>query len=192
MAKLSRLSEDSAKFESLPDRTKRPRLALTFAVTGALSFWLPDLVIHINAGPNLDSRHAWLITTLAPAIFLLAYVVARNLAVKRNFQWVGAVMLLGVWLSGGLFMMLAGMLSGNDFMGSSGAWRLVVLFLSVIPIVTYVLAAYDGSLFALLAVTLGALVLCGARASWLLLSSPTPSCDVPRGKAALHQKSKVA
>jgi hypothetical protein len=163
-----------------------------FAVAGALSFWLPDLVIHINAGPNLDSRHAWLITILAPSIFLFAYVVARNLALKRDFHWVGGAMLLGVWLSGGLFMTLAAMLSGNDFMGAHGAWRLVVIVLSAIPIVTYTLAAYDGSLLALLGVTLGGLILCGARASWLLLTSATPSRNMPPEESDLQRQSKAA
>jgi pimeloyl-ACP methyl ester carboxylesterase len=50
-------------------------LALSFAVAGALSFWLPDVAIHIAERRMFDSPHAWVITFLLPATFLLAYVV---------------------------------------------------------------------------------------------------------------------
>lgn len=61
-------------------RPGRSRLVLAFAALGALSFWLPDLVIHLSAGPNLDSRHGLAITVLAPATFLIAYVIGRRFA----------------------------------------------------------------------------------------------------------------
>lgn len=150
---------------------KRLRLTFSFAVAGAFSFWLPDIGVHFQAGPNLDSRHIWVITMLLPATFLLVYVVARKFAATRDFKWPGAAMLLGVWLSGGLFMTLAANASGSEFVGASGIGRLVVILLSVIPIVTFILAAFDGSLFALLTLTAGALLFCGVRASRMLLAS---------------------
>ena len=67
-------------------------------------------------------------------------------------------MLVGVWITGGLFMTIAAMASGSEFVGVNGVWRLVIIVLSVIPIVTYILATYDGSLFALLVLTLGTLM----------------------------------
>jgi hypothetical protein len=176
MAQVRGLSRGTRQVGSLPlpSGTKRWRLALSFAVAGALSFWLPDVVVHIEAGPNFDSRHVWVCTILMPATFLFAYVVARRLGMKRDFKWVGPAMLLGVWLTGGLFMTLA-TASGSGFVGVDGAGRLLIIVLSVIPVVTFILAAYDGSLFALLAVTLGALLLSGVWASWILLTSvPSP------------------
>ena len=156
-------------------RTKQLRLALAFALAGALSFWLPDLAIHVNAARNFGSPQVRLITILQPTMFLLAYVVARRFGTKRNFKWVGAAMLLGVWLTGGLFTTLAATASGGGFVGAGVLASLLIVMISVIPIVTYILAAYDGSLFALLAVTLGALLFCGVRASWTLLTSlPSP------------------
>jgi hypothetical protein len=101
-------------------------------------------------------------------------MVARRLGMKREFKWVGPAMLLGVWLSGGLFMTLT-TASGGAFVGVDGVGRLFIIVLSVIPVVTFILAADGGSLLALLAVTLGALLLCGVRASWTLLTSvPSP------------------
>jgi cell division protein FtsW (lipid II flippase) len=125
------------------------------------------------------------------ATFLFAYVVARRLGMKQEFKWVGPAMLLGVWLSGGLFMTLA-TASGSEFVGVDGVGRLIIIVLSVIPVVTIILAANEGSLLALLVVTLGALLLCGIRASWILLTSvPSP----PRNNShepALHERPKVA
>jgi hypothetical protein len=170
-------------------RAKRLRLTFWFAVAGAFSFWLPDVAVHFHAGPNLDSRHILVITILLPATFLFAYSVTRKFAAKRDFKWPGAAMVLGVWLSGGLFMTLAAIVSGSEFVGASGVWRLVVILLSVIPIVTYLLSASDGSLFALLALTVGALLFCGLRASRMLLASAPPHSLSPANSA---QRSKVA
>ena len=156
-------------------RIEQPKLALSLAVAGALSFWLPDVAVHIHAGRNFDSPQARVITFLMPATFLLAYVVARRFAVKRNFEWVGATMLVGVWLTGGLFMALASTASGGGFAGPDEVrGGLLMALLSIIPPVTYMFAAYDGSLFALLGITAGALLIWGIRASGMPLPFHRP------------------
>jgi hypothetical protein len=162
---------------------RRSAMALSFAAVGALSFWLPDIAIQAHAGPNLDSRHAWAITLFAPAVFLLAYIVARNFALKAKFNRLGPTMLLGVWVSGGLFMTISALVSGNDFIGGTGLWRLAIIPMSIVPIVTFILASYEGSLFALLAITLGGLLICGVRANWTLShSKDTGNIAVPTPK----------
>lgn len=150
-------------------RIQQPRLALSFAVAGALSFWLPDVAIHIAARRTFDSPQVWAITFLLPATFLSAYVAARRFAVRRDFKWVGAAMLLGVWLTGGPFMMLAATASGGGFAVANGVQgALSLIAWSIIPLVTYMMAAYDGSLFALLAVSIGALLI------WVVQRSGIP------------------
>ena len=191
MTQVRGLSRSTVHVGSLPAGAKRRRLALSFAIAGALSFWLPDVFVHIDAGPNFDSRHVWVCTILMSATFLFAYVIARRLGMKREFKWVGPAMLLGVWLSGGLFMTLA-TASGHEFVGVDGVGRLLIIVLSVIPIVTIILAANEGNLLALLVVTLGALILCGVRASWILLTAvPSPSRNNSH-EPALHERPKVA
>ncbi len=193
MAQVRGLSRGTTEVGSLPlpAGTKRRQLALSFAVAGALSFWLPDLVVHIVAGPNFDSRHVWVCTILMPATFLFAYVVARRFGMKRAFNWVGPAMLLGIWLTGGLCMTLA-TASGSGFIGVDGVGRLLIIVSSVIPVVTFILAAYDGSLFALLAVMLGALLLLGVRASWILLTYVPSRRGTTNDEPALQQRPKVA
>ena len=189
MAQVNSLSGSTIQVGPLGllSRIKQPRVAASFAVAGALSFWLPDVAVHLNAGRNFDSLHVWVMTILLPATFLSAYVVAKRLAVKRDFKCVGAAMLLGVWLTGGLFMTLAATASGSGFIGPGGVWTsLLMIVFSVIPVVTYILAAYDGSLFALLAVTVGAVLLWGLRASWILLTSAPSPPDLTSDKLPLH------
>ena len=165
------LSWGTKQVRPFVSRMKQPRLTIWFAVAGALSFWLPDVAIHFYAGRNLDSRHIWAITILAPATFLLAYLFARTFAVKRDFKWLGVAMLLGVWITGGLFIALAATASGSGLVSPHEIRdSLLMTVLSVIPGVVYMLATYDGSFFALLAVTVGGLLLCGVRASWILLT----------------------
>jgi hypothetical protein len=167
---------------------RRSGLAFLFVAIGALSFWVPDISVHMHAGPHLDSWHAWAITLFSPAMFLLAYAVARRFALKQDFKWLGPAMLLGAWLTGGLFMTLSAMMSGSDFMGGTGVWRLVVIFISVIPIVTFVLAASDGSLFALLAITVGGLLIQGFRSSVALWrSAGAPSNATFERSASQHE-----
>ncbi|MGC1650378.1 MAG: hypothetical protein WA741_31530 [Candidatus Sulfotelmatobacter sp.] len=168
-------------------RIKQPRLALSFAVTGALSFWLPDLAIHIYAGARFDFPHVRVLTILASATFLLAYLGARRFAVKRDFKWLGAAMFFGVWLTGGLFVTLSATASGSGFAGPQGVLgSLLMIVSSLVPGVVYILAAYDGSFAALLAVTVGALLLWGVRASWVLLASGSSSAPKAGDNSQQH------
>jgi hypothetical protein len=91
---------------------------------------------------------------------------------------------LGIWVTGGLFITLSANASGGGLVGPQGVQdSLLMIVLSVIPGVTYILAAYDGSFFALLAVTVGALLLCGVRASWILLTSGSSEVQKNRGES---------
>jgi hypothetical protein len=194
MAQLHTIDHDTnlVSVSSAQSRAKRSRLMFAFAALGAMSFWLPDLVIHLSAGPNLDSRHGLAITVCAPAVFLFAYVVARRFAKRQGFTWTGATMLLGVWLSGGLFMTIAAMVSGSEFIGGTGVWRLVAIFAGIVPIVTYVLSSYDGSVFALLAVTVGSLLICGVLTSCMLWNSGGTGSHTSLQEAQSHGDNKAA
>ena len=188
----AQISSGAASQAGPARRMRRPRLAFSFALTGAFSFWVPDLIVHIHGGRTIDARHGLAISVAAPAMFLLAYVVARRFAAKWDFKWTGAAMLLGVWFSGGVFMALAATASGSELAGVSGISQLVLVALSVIPIVTYILAAYDGSLFALLTVTVGALVFSGVRASWTLWMSVPTRRGSPTNESVSSPQPKVA
>ncbi|MFZ0292419.1 MAG: hypothetical protein WAL52_02365 [Candidatus Sulfotelmatobacter sp.] len=94
-----------------------------------------------------------------PLTFLFAYLVCRRLAVMRDFNWEGVAMLLGVWLTAGLFMTLAATASGGGFAGPDGVpGGLLLTVLCIFPPITLMFATYDGSGLAMLAVTIGGLL----------------------------------
>ena len=64
-------------------------------------------------------------------------------------------MLFGIWLLGGLAMMIGATFSGGGFAGPDGLrGALFVVATSLLPVYTFVMATYDGSVGALLAVSL--------------------------------------
>jgi hypothetical protein len=89
--------------------------------------------------------------------------------VKQDFKWVSAAMLLGVWLTGGLFMALSATVSGGGFAGPDGLrGGLLMALLGALPPITLMEATYDGGGLALLAATCGPLLIYGARTSGIL------------------------
>jgi hypothetical protein len=147
-------------------------LTVWLALAGALSFWLADLAIHVAA--RLDSAPArWdaAFVFLPPGTFLLTYLIARRVVVRRGFKQVGVAMLVGVWLAGGTFMAITATATERGFANSSALSWLGMIVLSIIPIVMFFLAAYEGSLFALLVLMFGALLVWGARIGATVYSS---------------------
>jgi hypothetical protein len=156
---------------------KQRWMILKFALIGGLSFWLPDVAVHLSFGHAFDSPQVRVITFLMPATFLAGYLMARRFAAKRDFKWVGVAMLLGVWLTGGLFMALAATASQGGFAGPDGVrGGFLMAMLGTLPPFTYMMSAYDGSLGALLAATVGALLFWGIRSSGM----PLPFRRSPR------------
>lgn len=148
---------------ALFSRIQQPRLTLWLAVAGALSFWLADLAIHVAA--TLDSAPArWdaAAVLLPPGTFLFTYLIARRVVVRRGFKRVGVAMLVGVWLTGGTFMAITATATERGFAHPSVLGWVGTIVLSIFPIVMLFFAAYEGSLFALLVLMFGALVVWGA------------------------------
>jgi hypothetical protein len=130
-----------------------PRL-LKLALLGAVGFWLPDVILHALRGYNFNGRDVGIVTTVSPLTLLIAFFVAK-LADKANRQKsVIPALIAGVWLFGGLFMLIGASFSGGGFLTPNGArWVMVTILLSVLPMYTFIMATYDGALGALLLVT---------------------------------------
>ncbi len=133
------------------------------AVVGALSFWLPDVIIHFLARRSFDSPHVWAITLVSPTTFLVAYLSLRRIAAHRDYRALGIAMMLGVWFLGGLFMIAIATAAG----GFAGPNRIGTVFMFLLfswfPPLTWIMATYDGSLGALVIVTLGVLLFWSIR-----------------------------
>lgn len=145
-------------------RIEHPRLAFTVGVAGALSFWLPDVVIHLVARGNFDSAHVWAITLLSPITFLVAYLSLRRIAAQRNYGRLGVAMMLGVWFLGGPFVIIVIAAATGGFAGPNRVDQVIrFLLFSWLPPFTWVMATYDGSLGALMIVTFSALLFWDVR-----------------------------
>ena len=147
--------------------TANARPALLGASIGALSFWVPDVAVHARARHSFDARHVWAINLLMPATFLITYLLGRGRARVTGFKWLGLAMIVGVWLTGGLFIMLSATAEGGGFATARAVTSILLVVGSVIPIVTCMLATYDGSLGALLIVTAVAVLIWAYGASGL-------------------------
>jgi len=102
-----------------------------------------------------------------PLSFLLTFLAVKRLGKTRLNERVGLLMIVGVWLLGGLFMMVNASFSGGGFRSNEGVrWAIQSILLSLIPVYTYILATYDGALAALLVVTLGACVVLAVQSKW--------------------------
>ena len=134
---------------------------------GAIAFWWPDAVMHAIRGYSFNSHDALVVTVVMPLSFLLAFLATKRLDRNWPRKHVGLLMILGVWLFGGLFMMANASFSGGGFKSPEGIrWVMRSIFLSFIPVYTYILATYDGALGALMIVTLGGCVLSTVKSKW--------------------------
>lgn len=116
---------------------------------GGLSFWLPDTVTHLIRNVQFDGRDIMVVTVLMPLCLCAGWVAASKI-VRKSLASVAPQLLLGIWVTGGLLMSLGWMLSTRSPLHSLA----VSSVLGIIPIYTFMAAAYDGSLAALLLVSI--------------------------------------
>ncbi len=141
---------------------------------GALSFWLPDVLLHAVRGFDFAGLDAIFLTVGLPLACLPAYLWAKRL--YGNAVLAAPWMLLGVWLLGGFFMQVGASFSGGGFAVGALSDLTVLLLLSLFPPATFMMATYDGSLLALLLVTALAVVLWIVEATRRSVKvTPTPT-----------------
>jgi hypothetical protein len=149
---------------------------LRWMLYGALLFWTPDILVHGVTGQKFDD--IWLVTLLPPLLCILGYCW---LAYRSTTELTGlqpGLMLLGIWCAGGIGTMLASSFAGGGFAGAN-QWHDatgISLATIVFPPLSFMLATYDGTLFALLGIT-------------LLLSLEAAGLSARRFKLRLHRAS---
>jgi hypothetical protein len=127
---------------------------LKLMLLGAAGFWLPDTLLHALRRYDFDGRDVWIVTAVTPLTLLITFLLVKRADKGSPQKQVGLPLLAGVWLFGGLFMMVGASFSGGGLVSPNGM-RVVVLtiLLSVLPPYTFIMATYDGALIALLVVT---------------------------------------
>lgn len=124
------------------------RSSAGFAIAGAAAFWLPRLVSRALEGCDSD----WFVLSfLLPAATTAAFVLLVWRTSARPGV-IGACMLAGIWLLGSGAMVAGATMCGGGLQQGVGG-SIVVLLLGILPPYTFVMATYDGTLFALLLVS---------------------------------------
>jgi len=119
---------------------------------GALAFWLPEIALYVWQRQALNAK---LVTFLLPSTFLLVYLLVSILRPKRIPKPSAAIfMVLGVVFLGTLAMTIGATIRGAGFWGHPGSTLLGVLLGTVVPIYAFIAATYDGSLYALIFVSI--------------------------------------
>src|SRR6267154_1825885 len=120
-------------------------------ISGALAFWLPEMVLYAWTRQELNRK---LVTFLLPGTFLLVYLLVSILRPKRIRKPSAAIfMSLGVVFLGTLAMTLGATILSAGFREDPVSTLLAVLLGTAIPIYSFIAATYDGSLYALIFVS---------------------------------------
>ena len=134
--------------------------AIKLMILGAFSFWLPDALWHAIRGSRFNGRDAIALTVLLPLALLTVYILVKRQHPSEPNKNVGWPLVVGVWLLGGSFMVIGASFSGGGFVGSDGFVNgLRTIVISFVPIFTISMATYDGSLGALIIVSVVSLVI---------------------------------
>jgi hypothetical protein len=119
-------------------------------VLGGLAFWLPDIALHALRGENFTSVDVVVLTGLLPIMAVVAAVVARRLqGSARAAVYAPLVVALGVWVLGPLAMLISWAPGGGGF-AHQDAWLALLVLTAMFPMMTFMMATYDGSLGGLL------------------------------------------
>lgn len=119
---------------------------------GALAFWLPEIILYTWTSHELSGK---LVTFLLPSTLLFAYLVVLKFRPRRSVNPSAAIfMSLGVIFLGTLAMTIGATIRGAGFWEHPVSALLGVLLGTLIPIYAFIAATYDGSLYALILVSI--------------------------------------
>ncbi len=133
--------------------TKWTRL-FKLSLLGAVAFWLPDVLLHAFRGYNFNGRDVGVVTIVCPLTLLTVFLVASLTDKATPPKSIFPAFVAGVWLFGGLFMLVGASFAGVGLLAPDGVrGAMFWMLLSLVPIYTFIMATYDGALAALLLVT---------------------------------------
>jgi hypothetical protein len=145
-------------------KLRRATKALTYALLGALVFWTPNVVVHWIIAYRFSGLVVIGLTVLLPATTILFFRTYFWLALKQESRLSPALFaVLGIWITGPSMMTLSASFCGGG-LTQPDAWRFFVFGTLLFPLFTFVMSAYDGTMFALLLTSLLLPILANSRA----------------------------
>jgi hypothetical protein len=152
----------------LASEARIPMKARMLFLLGALAFWLPEIVLYVWNKQDINGK---LITFLLPSIFLIVYLLVAILRPRQTARPSAAIyMMLGVIFLGTLAMAIGATIRGAGFLEHTGSAMLGVLLGTIIPIYAFIAATYDGSLYALvfISILMPVIHLVFERQNWII------------------------
>jgi hypothetical protein len=143
---------------------RRATKALTHALLGALVFWTPNVVVHWIIAYRFSGFVVIGLTVLLPAVTILFFHAFLWPSLKQESRLSAALFaVLGIWITGPSMLTFSASFCGGG-LTQPDAWRFFVFGTLLFPLFTFVMSAYDGTLFALLLTTLLLPILANSRA----------------------------
>ena len=139
-------------------KTIKPAMVWAFRVLlniliGGLIFWVPSVFLHWIKGTRFSELDVLGLTVLLPTITCLFFVShwwPWRKSGSRLSQALSAV--LGIWLLGPLMLLISATFSGGGFSKPAG-WQTLLLMTRWFPAFTFMMSTYDGTMGALLLIT---------------------------------------
>jgi cyanate permease len=126
-----------------------------YGLIGAGVFWIPDIVIHAFYRKEFGSKAVLFFTCLAPIISLAILIFLTRRQPKHHPFIISLFMLLGIWILGPFFMSIGASFSVGGFASEYiNIWTFLLQATILFPLSTWMMSAYDGSMGALILLTL--------------------------------------
>jgi hypothetical protein len=125
-----------------------------YVIVAAVAFWLPDIALHAITKYRFGGWYELLSLTFLLPLFscvAVAYSWKRSGDIGK-FLPASWSAVLGIWLFGPVMMLVSASFSGGGF-ATAGGWQTAVLGTGLFPMFTFMMSAYDGTLFAVLIAT---------------------------------------
>jgi len=136
----------------------KPAMAWVFKASmniliGGLIFWVPSVLLHWIRGTRFSEFDVLGLTVLLPTITCLFFASRWWPWRKPGSRLSEALFaVLGIWLLGPLMLLFSSTFSGGGF-SKPGGWQTFLLMTRWFPAFTFMMSTYDGTLGALLLIT---------------------------------------
>lgn len=125
----------------------------TYVLVGTVVFWLPGVILHAVKGDDYFRNlrvlaYVQVFSTLG-ALVCIWLLRSRIVPPRKIAPW----MLLGIWMLGPFWLSVNATFDGGGF-AREGGWLGVIISVLFFPVMTPLLAVYDGSIPNLLIITL--------------------------------------
>jgi hypothetical protein len=148
---------------AMKTQLRRTTKALTHALLGAFVFWTPNIVVHWIIAYRFSGFVVIGLTALLPAVTILFFRVFLWPSLKQESRLSPALFaVLGIWIAGPSMLTFSASFCGGG-LTQPDAWRFFVFGTLLFPLFTFVMSAYDGTVFALFLTTLLLPILANSR-----------------------------